>query len=300
MNTEIASLELARELETAEVCAWLDLYQAAPPEFAKKFQLKTHQTGSMVLLAARGLPALRFNRVLGWGLLEEPGEESLQEVFDFYRSCGVRRFLLHQILGCLPLEFLERLESWGLQPAGNWERIYRRDEPLADDGLVLQANLRAERVTGETAGLWADYIYSVYGLQNKPWLLCLVERPGWQHYMLRDASDILAVRSSFTVDGCLIWLGIEGPIPGLMTPAYEYDALLCRAIIKEGLAGGVRGFVADIEESSPYLNSPTYRHFSDLAFRRMYFRSNWVHDESSIRPGSAGPDVQALRSATQL
>ena len=72
------------------------------------------------------------------------------------------------------------------------------------------------------------------------------------------------------------WLGMDGPVPGLMTGDYEPDAAICAAIVADGLARGVRMFAADIEAPSNELDTPAYEYFGRLGFRRPYVRTHWT------------------------
>ena len=43
------------------------------------------------------------------------------------------------------------------------------------------------------------------------------------------------------------WLGMDAPVPGVMTEDYEPDAALCAFIVADGLQRGATSFLADIE-----------------------------------------------------
>jgi hypothetical protein len=102
-----------------------------------------------------------------------------------------------------------------------------------------------------------------------------VERAGWHHYLLRQGTQIGAVRSMYIDTAGMAWLGIDAPVPGIMAPSYELDCQVCQAIVKDGMNLGVRYFVADIEAPDTAMNSPAYRYFELLGFKRPYFRSHY-------------------------
>jgi hypothetical protein len=60
-----------------------------------------------------------------------------------------------------------------------------------------------------------------------------------------------------------------------VVPSYDTDALLCQAIIQDGLRMGAQYFVADIEAPTANMDTPAYRNFEALGFRRPYFRSHY-------------------------
>jgi hypothetical protein len=78
------------------------------------------------------------------------------------------------------------------------------------------------------------------------------------------------------------WLGMDGPVPGVMSDDYEPDAALCARIVADGLIAGARRFIADIEAPSEAMDTPAYEHFGRLGFTRPYVRTHWASvDEKS-------------------
>lgn len=75
-----------------------------------------------------------------------------------------------------------------------------------------------------------------------------------------------AARSVF-FRGEWAWLGIDAPIPCLMSADFEPDAAICARSVTDGLQARVRHFFADIEAPSAKLDTPAYGHFAALGFR---------------------------------
>jgi hypothetical protein len=73
----------------------------------------------------------------------------------------------------------------------------------------------------------------------------------------------------------LAWIGMDGPVPTLRTTDYEPDAVLCAAMIADGLAHGATGFLSDIEVRSEAMDLPPYDYFGRLGFYRPYVRTHW-------------------------
>jgi hypothetical protein len=140
-----------------------------------------------------------------------------------------------------------------------------------------QTGFRVEKVTRATGAEWAAHVDRLYGLPTTPWLLCLVERPGWHHYMLRRDGQIVAVRSLYVDEKGMGWLGIEAPVPGLMTRSFDLDAQICQTIVQDLHDLGVKSLVADIEAPTAAMDTPAYRYFESLGFRRPYFRSHYSY-----------------------
>jgi hypothetical protein len=53
-------------------------------------------------------------------------------------------------------------------------------------------------------------------------------------------------------------------------------AAICDVAVRDGLARGARGFLADIEAPSPALDTPAYDRFARLGFRRPYVRTHYA------------------------
>lgn len=267
--------ETATRIETTEVHAWEDMYLAAPAEFARRFQLEILRNGALVLTRCKPIPFVHFNCVMNLGVDELASERRIDELLALYRSAGVTSFAIFHTPASRPAELPRWLEARGLRRRGGWDRVYRDDRAAPAPIVSGNGASGVEKVGSSSAEEWADFIDATYGLPTKPWLLSLVERPGWHHYLLRRDGVIAAVRSMYVDRTGDAWLGIDAPVPGIMAPSFDLDQMLCRAIVGDGLASGVRSFAADIEAPSPDRGTPAYRNFAALGFRRPYFRHHY-------------------------
>lgn len=275
MFTETLTTEFATQIESSELNAWLDLYAAAPADFARQFQLEMLHVQDVTLTRCRTIPFIHFNCVFNLGLPTPASEQQLDQVLALYREANVRSFGLYHHPHCRPTQLLEWFKTRNLRVQGGWDRIYRDNAAPAIAVSPPGDKFRVEKVTGKTAAEWANYIDACYGLPTKPWLLALVERPGWHHYMLRFETRIAAVRSMYIHSDGMAWLGIDAPVPGIMAPSYDLDFQICQAMLRDGINEGVNYFVADIEAPAAKMNTPAYHHFEALGFKRAYFRSHY-------------------------
>jgi hypothetical protein len=69
---------------------------------------------------------------------------------------------------------------------------------------------------------------------------------------------------------------MDGPVPTMRTTDYAPDAVLCAAMVAQGLALGATGFLSDIEVRSDGMDLPPYEYFGRLGFRRPYVRTHWA------------------------
>jgi hypothetical protein len=72
----------------------------------------------------------------------------------------------------------------------------------------------------------------------------------------------------------IAWLGMDGPVPGVMSADYAPDAAICAAIVADGPELGARTLIADIELPSEAMATPAYADFSALGFSRPYTRTH--------------------------
>lgn len=274
MFAETVSSEFATQIELADLNAWEDMYAAAPLDFTHQFHLEILRVGPTVLTRCTTIPFIHFNCVLNFGIAQPAAETLLDEILTLYHQAGVRQFALYHIPHAQPSALPEWFSARKLQPRGGWERIYRDGRAVTEHILKPQQGMVVEKVTSATAAEWASYIDGCYGLPTTPWLVALVERPGWHHYLVRRDTQIVAVRTMYVRAG-MAWFGIDAPVPGVMAPSYDLDAQLCQTMVKDGLTMGVRLFVADIEAPDTAMRTPAYQYFERLGFKRPYFRSHY-------------------------
>ena len=275
MFSEEVAPELAAQIEACEAHAWADMYDAAPADFMEQFGLEFLQVQNVALTRCKRIPFIHFNCVKNLGMNGPATEALLDEILALYHAAEVTHFAVYHIPHSRPPALPEWLHSRNLHPQGGWDRIYRDSRRLIDLDTSAQNEFVVEKVTPTTAPEWSAFIDAIYGLPTTPWLLSLVGRPGWHHYLLRRGTEVAAVRSMHIDGAGFAWFGIDAPVPGLMAPSYDLDSQLCRAMVTEGLELGVKYFVADIEAPDTAMATPAYSEFEALGFKRPYFRSHY-------------------------
>jgi len=278
---EDVSRDLSRIIERAEVNAWLDLYAAAPADFAARQGLSIAGEGDLTWTTCTTIPFVHFNCVKNFGVDSPASESQLDALLAHYRAAGISRPWFYVNPHTEPSRLRCWLEARGLQRQGGWERIYRDAEPLPSEPLFMADGALVERVTEASASEWAGFIDKSYRLPTSPWLLALAGRPGWHHYMAKRDGTVAAVRSLFIGADGAAWSGIEAPVPGIMAPSFDLDALLGEALVRDGIAAGAKLFVADIEAPHEERDGPAYRNYARLGFRIAYFRSHYSYLSAS-------------------
>ena len=279
---EEVSRDISRAIERAEVAAWLDLYEAVPADFAARQGLSIASDGDLVWTTCTTIPFIHFNCVKNIGVDGPASEAQLDTLLAHYRDAGITRPWFYINPHTEPSRLRCWLEARGLQHQGGWERIYHDATPLPAeplfpaDPLIPVDDVSVDEVTPKTASQWASFIDGKYRLPTSPWLMALVGRKGWHHYMLRRRGAVVAVRSLFISDGAA-WSGIEAPVPGIMAPSFDLDAMLVERLLRDGIAAGAKLFVTDIEAPLPDRDGPAYRNYDRLGFKLAYSRSHYSY-----------------------
>jgi hypothetical protein len=260
-------------IEAAEARAWADVYEAAPAAFREEAGIETAAIDGALAIAWRASGRRYFSRTIGLGFPAPATAATVDGVIRWFEERGISMFLLQSLPACQPAEYEQLLRERGLEPFDRQDRVVRDARPLT----AQRPSMRVEAVTEASAGEWSDFIQRIYRLETADWLPRLVGRHGWHPYIARDdGGEINAARTMFIGGDGYAWLGMDAPVPGLMTDDHEPDAALCHAIVSDGLRLGVKCFLADIEAPSDAMDTPAYDNFARLSFTRPYVRTHWA------------------------
>ncbi|HEY2768080.1 MAG TPA: hypothetical protein VGI76_07470 [Solirubrobacteraceae bacterium] len=276
MDTRPVDRATAARIEAAEARAWVDCYAAAPAEFAAQAGLRSREVEGTTVLSWAASGRRYFSRTIGLGVGRPARPETIDEIIRGYERDEISMFLLQSLPHCEPVEYEDWLHERGLEAFDAQDRVIRGPEPYAaSSGRAHSHGLTVEAVTADSANEWAEFLQRVYRLDTGTWLQHLVGRPGWYPYLAREDDEIVGARTMFIGADRFAWLGMDGPVPGLTTDDYEPDAAICKTIVQDGLARGVRCFLADIEAPSDTMDTPAYKSFGRLGFRRPYVRHHY-------------------------
>lgn len=272
MSTAAVDAATTARFEAAEARAWEDLYAAAPADWAAAAGHSTCRVDGTLVLSWAATGRRYFSRAIGLGVLRPASEREIDDIIAGYEQAGIDMFLVQSMLHCRPAEYERWLADRGLEAFDRQDRIVRGDRPAVTLEPAPDRKIAVERVTRETAREWADFIDTTYRLDTGPWLPRLIGRPGWHQYVAREDGVIVACRGMYIGPDGAAWLGMDGPVPGLVTQDFAPDAALCETIVRDGLAHGARLFVSDIEAPSRDFDTPAYDYFGRLGFTRPYTR----------------------------
>jgi hypothetical protein len=275
IDTTSVDQATAAAIEAAEARAWADSYAAAPADFAEAVGLDSTEIGGTLVLRWAESGRRYFSRTVGLGVGEPATAKQVDRVLDCFAEAGITMFLLQSLPHCTPAEYETWLHDRGLEPFDVQDRVFRDGRPL---GTIPQTarEITVERITSGSAEEWSGFLQRVYRLDTGPWLPLLIDRKGWHQYVAHEDGKLVAARGMYIgVDG-MAWLGMDCPVPGVMTEDYAPDAAICAYMIEDGLANGARAFLADIEVPSYKMDTPAYQYFSQLGFSRPYVRTHYA------------------------
>jgi len=276
IDTSPVDLSAAIAIEAAEARAWTDLYAAAPADWAAAVGLDTREVAGALVLSWAATGRRYFSRAIGLGVTAPTSAEAINLILDGCEEAGISMFLLQSLPHCRPTQYESWLRERGLEPFDAQDRVVRGGSPLEAAGPTSSREFAVERVSRDSADEWVAFMERVYRLDTGPWLPELIGRVGWHQYIVREAGELVGARGMYIGSDGIAWLGMDGPVPGVMTDDYELDAALCAFIVEDGLARGARSFIADIELPSSDQATPAYENFARLGFSRPYVRTHWT------------------------
>lgn len=284
MSTEYATMDTtpvdddtAATFEAAEARAWADLYAAAPSEWAAGAGVGTRWFGDTLAIHWAVTGRRYFSRAIGLGATAPATEAGVDDVLALWDRLGISMCLVQSMPHCAPAAYTEWLRERGLEPFDRQDRIVRAECAATAAGLVRsERQLTVERVRPETANEWSQFLQRIYRLDTGPWLPLLIDRPGWHQYIAREHGEIVAARGMYVGRDGIAWLGMDGPVPGIMTQDFEPDAAICARIVADGPGLRASTMITDIEQPSAGLDTPSYAYFGALGFSRPYTRTHWA------------------------
>jgi hypothetical protein len=285
MDTAAVDGHTAARIEAAEAEAWADMYSAAPEEFAERAGIGARNVAGALVLEWAATGRRYFSRAIGLGVAQPATEEAIDDILRGYDQAGITMFLLQSLPHCRPAAYESWLLDRGLVPFDAQERVVRGGHPLPwpageraehELGVNPERALAVARVGRDGVDEWADFLQRVYQLDTGPWLQVLHERPRWHQYVVREEGRLVGARGMYIARDGTAWLGMDGPVPGVHTDDYEPDAVLCAAMVADGLARGATAFIADIEAPSDTMDTPAYRYFGRLGFTLPYARTHYA------------------------
>ena len=262
--------EISRLTERNEVEVWHDMMAALPPETVTSLGAGCRDIGGALLVAARNLPAVTFNRAIGIGLDGRPARENLLAIADAIRAnCAPVAQLqvapLPENAGIEPL-----LADAGFRPADvRWVKMGRR----TDDVPMVETALAIETVTPATASEFAAVVRQGFGLPPAfdAWLAALAVRPRWVGFIARKEGIAVSAGAMYCGADCA-WLGMAATLPDFRRLGGQ-GALLAHRVAEAASRGLPWVFT---ETGVLPGRNPSLENMRRAGFQTLHERENWV------------------------
>lgn len=260
-------------VERLEAEAWLDMYAAAPEEYAQRHGLRVQRLGPIALLACPKLPSTEFNRALCIGVEARPSPETLAQVTEWLTTHGEA-----WALQCPPSALEDAtLRDWlagsKLQATGTGWTKFRRGATVP---TAIATDMTVRLAGPAEADAFGRVAQAGFGLPSHTaaWFAELVRRPRWRAYLAYDRDTPVAAGALFH-DGERGWLGIDATLPGYRRRGAQ--SALIAARVADGLAAGVMAFGAETGNPPTEMASgySSYRNFCRAGFSVEYVRPNY-------------------------
>ncbi len=273
-NTTWASNVDIGWIETVEREAWLDMFAAAPREYADAADLRYQRSGASVVLADRSVPIVEFNRGMCIGVERPESEKSVDAMLEWLRNHADPQWAMQVSPASQPAEIHAWIADRGLVKKGNgWAKFYR-DSPAPMS--PRKSNLSVRSVKPQDAKSFGDVVQRGFGLPSSTsaWFAALVARPRWSTYLAYEGTLPVAAGAVF-VDRNWAWLGIDATLPNYRGRGAQTSLIARR--IQDGLANGVGGFTAETGQPEATKESlhTSFSNYLKAGFVRAYVRSNY-------------------------
>lgn len=266
----------AAQIEGIECDAWLDLFAAAPSDYAAAAGTAYQQIGGGGALANRAVPITEFNRVLAPGVRSPWSAQDLDHALEWLRRHAADRWAVQMSPGAQPSEIRDWATSRHLEPVGNgWAKWYRPASQAVS--WPSERELEVCTVGPDRGGEFGRVVQQGFGLPEStiPWFAALPGRPGWRTYLAFRGRRGVAAGAMF-IDGRWAWLGVDATLEEARGQGAQSGIIARR--IADGITAGVIGFTAETANASVghEASHASFRNYRRAGFSLAYVRPNYM------------------------
>ena len=168
-STDYDDAALARLAEHIECRAWMDIVSAAPAWLREATGVLVEEFGGAVMIAARRVRHLLFNRVIGLGEGLPARGEHIEAVMDRYWELGVKKYWVHSGPHARPARLGRLLQEHGLELyRRSWVKMIRPAREPRGSKAIWSFALRSPAMPRSSPASSA-----------RPWIFRRAERSCW-------------------------------------------------------------------------------------------------------------------------
>ena len=269
-NPTLFKGELMFQLEQIESNYWSKYYRADS-------MLPTFSTiiGGGVACAIPDFDILAMNRVLGLGLNSALDKSVLQQIIEFYRIAGSKRFFV-QLPPAIALDSTRRLlDGEGFTHHNNWTKLYRKVQPLETS---INEELSIREIDKREADNYGQLIFMSFDWEDSrlaPLLASTVGQVGYKHYIVsRQGKDIAA--GALYVEGNMASMAFAGTLAPFRGKGAQ--RLLPKTRMEKAYKLGARFITSETAQHTNENTVVSYLNMKKVGFEVAYQRQNWLYD----------------------
>ena len=263
---------LAYALEYSESIYWSKLYNDTT-----RGGLITY--GSIIAGAFAGaLPEvdiLAMNRVIGLGMDREIKSYDIQNLINFYKKAGTKRFFVQLSPYVQQDNLADLLTQYQFKIHNNWVKLLRPAHKLL---LGSHPDFKVVKIDKENATTYGRIIFESFDwtdIRLINWLAASVGQQGYNHYLVIYNNKPIAA-GALHIMGNFASMAFAGTLP-------EYRGMgaqnfLLKRRITDALEMGCSYFIAETGEDKPERPVTSYRNMTRLGFVPAYLRQNWLYE----------------------
>lgn len=261
---------LIYDLENSEMLYWSKYYTSQSP-----VKCYANVIGGAFAGAVPEMDILALNRVIGLGLNGRIDEQSIDDIINFYKLAGSKRFFI-QLCPYLKQPDTEMmLLSRGFKLRNHWAKLFRKIEaPIPS----VATELKVANATSSEAELYAEIIYNSFDWEEKElmgWLAQTVGLAGYRHYFAtHDGKPVAA--AVLHVSGTYASMAFAGTLKDYR--GLGAQGLLLRTRIEDAHRAGCEYIISETSKDTPERPVPSYRNMRRFGFEEAYLRENWIFE----------------------
>jgi len=164
------------------------------------------------------------------------------------------------------------LKDAGFKHFNNWTKLIRKgSEPLEK----LTTEIKVRQIGPEDAETFGHIVCGAFGWPGlvRQWLVRLVGRPGWHHYLAYMDDEPIATGAMY-VQNRIAWFGFASTIERFRRQGAQ-SALIHRRL-KDAQAAECLNIVVETAEDTPAKQNPSYHNLLKFGFSLAYKRPNYL------------------------
>jgi GNAT superfamily N-acetyltransferase len=263
--------EAVQPLESVEIAALSDFYDAAPDGIRRTLGITTEHVSDGLAAFVPASPALALNRILGLGICGPATEADVDRALGLFHRSGAERMFLQIHPGAASAGLTDLALEHGLTHYNNWYKLYHllREVPPAETRLTIR------KIGTNEARLFGPIPAAAFEwpAEAAEWIAATVGRKDWHHYMAFDSGEPVAA-GAFFMSGREAWLDFAATIPSHRGLGAQSALLTVR--LSDARRLGCRRAQVETAEPRPEFVAQSLRNVRKRGFHVAYKRANYI------------------------